>query len=441
MMRALFGGFRNRSVLLQVAGNSAWLLADKVLRVTVGLVVAAVVARYLGPGPYGALSAVFAYILLLGALAALGLEGILVRELIRDEPGRPVLLGTAFALRCGGAATAFLLGNALAPLLGIELEGLWLLVAVASVAFLFSPADVLEHRFQSMMNARAIVAARSSAFMVASAAKLLLVAIGAPLVLFAATPSLESAVAAALLAGLYALKEGGFRGWRFDRGYAASLLKAAAPVAVSGLLVAGTMQIDRIMIASIAGHHAAGIYSAAALLSTVWHMVPVVVGASVAAVLTRLYEVNRADYETRLQDVFSALSFGSLCVAIGMTALSEPLILLIFGDAYAPAALILAIHVWAGIFVAHVSIRSRALLIEGRTASIAAFSALTLAANVGLNLLLIPRHGAVGAAWAFLVAWALCALLFPLCSSASRAHTRMLVRSLFPGYWSRALTG
>jgi O-antigen/teichoic acid export membrane protein len=124
-----------------------------------------------------------------------------------------------------------------------------------------------------------------------------------------------------------------------------------------------------------------------------------------------------------------------------MTALSEPLILLIFGDAYAPAALILAIHVWAGIFVAHVSIRSRALLIEGKTGWIAAFSALTLAANVFLNALLIPRFGAVGAAWAFLVSWALCALLFPLCSSAARAHPRMLVRSLFPAYWSRALTG
>jgi PST family polysaccharide transporter len=441
MMRALLAGLRNRRTLSQVAGSSAWLLADRLLRVAVGLVVSAIVARYLGPASYGALAAVFAYVLLLGSLAALGLEGILVRELIRDEAARPLLLGTAFALRCCGAVAAFLLGNALAPLLGIELEGLALLVAVASVAFLFSPAEVLEHRFQSTMDARAIVTARSSAFMAASAAKLALVAMGAPLVYFAATPSLESAVAAAVLAGVYAAKEGGFRRWRFDRGRAAALLQAAAPVAVSGLLVAGTMQLDRIMIAGIAGQHAAGIYSAAALLSTVWHMVPVIVGASAAAALTRLHEASRADYEARLQDVFSALSFASLCVAGAMAPLSEPLVALIFGQAYSPAAAILSIHVWAGIFVAHVSIRSRALLIEGKTAWIAAFSGLTLAANVLLNALLIPRHGALGAAWAFLIAWALCALLFPLCSGAGRTHARMLLRSLMPTYWSRALTG
>jgi O-antigen/teichoic acid export membrane protein len=77
-------------------------------------------------------------------------------------------------------------------------------------------------------------------------------------------------------------------------------------------------------------------------------------------------------------------------------------------------------------------------LIEGKTGWIAAFSVLTLAANVGLNTLLIPRHGAVGAAWAFLAAWALCALL-PLFSSAVRNHSRMLVRSLIPTYWARAL--
>jgi PST family polysaccharide transporter len=438
MMRALFAGLRNRRTLFQVAGNSAWLLADKVLRVTLGLLVGAVVARYLGPAEYGALSAVFAYVVLLGAVAALGLEGVLVRELIRDEAARLLLLGTAFALRCCSAVVALLLGIAFAPLLGIELEGLWLLVAVASIGFLFSPADVMEHRFQSTMNARAIVTARSSAFIVASAAKLVLVAAGAPLVLFAATPSLESAVAAALLASLYAMKEGEFHRWRFDRGRAALLLKAAAPVAFSGLLVACTMQIDRIMIAAIAGHHEAGVYSAAALLSTVWHMVPVVLGASVAAVLTRLHETSRANYHARLQDVFSVLSVWALCVAAAMTALSAPMVLLIFGDAYSPAAVILSIHVWAGIFVSHVSIRSRALLIEGKTGWIAAFSVLTLAANVGLNTLLIPRHGAVGAAWAFLAAWALCALL-PLFSSAARNHSLMLVRSLIPTYWARAL--
>ena len=441
MMRALLAGLRNRRTFFQVAGNSAWLLADKVLRVTVGLLVGAIVARYLGPADYGALSAVFAYILLLGSFAALGLEGILVRELIRSEGAKPLLLGTAFALRCCGAVGAFLLGNSLAPLLGIEFEGLRLLVAIASVAFLFSPAEVLEHRFQSTMDARAIVTARSSAFMAASAVKLLLVALGAPLVYFATTPALEAAVAAALLLVLYAAKEGDFSSWRFDRGRAASLLKAAAPVAVSGLLVAGTLQIDRIMIAGIAGHHAAGIYSAAALLSTVWHMVPVVVGASAAAALTRLYVASRADYEARLQDIFSALSFASLCVAAAMAALSGPLVSLIFGEAYSPAALILSIHVWAGLFVSHVSIRSRALLIEGKTGWIAAFSALTLAANIGLNALLIPRYGPVGAAWAFLVSWALCALLFPLCSGAARSHARMLVRSLMPAYWSRVLTG
>lgn len=441
MKRPWLAGLRDRKGLLLVAGNSAWLLLDKLLRVTVGIVVGAIVARYLGPDSYGVLSAIFAYVLLLASLATLGLDGIVARELIRDGPAKPLLLGTAFAIKCGAAAAAFLLGNALAPLLGIEMNGLWLLVAAASAVLLFSPADVLEVRFQSTMDARAIVTARSSAFMVAAVVKLALVGLGAPLVFFASTPALESAVAAALFLALYASKEGDFRQWRFDHGRAVALLRAAAPVALSGLLVAGTMQIDRIMLASMAGHHAAGFYSAAALLSTVWHMVPVVVGASVAAVLTRLYESNRADYETRLQDVFSALSFGSLCVAIAMAVLSEPLVLLIFGEAYAPAALILAIHVWAGLFVAHVSIRSRALLIEGKTAWIAAFSALTLAANVVLNALLIPRFGAVGAAWAFLVSWALCALLFPLCSSASRIHTRMLVRSLYPTYWSRALTG
>jgi O-antigen/teichoic acid export membrane protein len=168
--------------------------------------------------------------------------------------------------------------------------------------------------------------------------------------------------------------------------------------------------------------------------------VPVVVGASVAPTLTNLYDVSEVDYAKRLQDVFSAVTFVALCVGAFTAVLSKPLIDLIFGDAYSSAALILAIHVWTGLFIAHVSIRTRALLIEGKTKLILLFSGLTLVANILLNLVLIERFAGAGAACASLISWGLSTLLFPLAFPQSRRFAWMLLQSFVPASWVRVLT-
>ena len=130
-----------------------------------------------------------------------------------------------------------------------------------------------------------------------------------------------------------------------------------------------------------------------------------------------------------------ALSVGACTVL-----LSEPLISVIFGEAYSAAAFVLTIHVWAGLFIAHVTIRSRALLIEGKTKCVLVFSGLTLLSNIFLNFILINRYAEAGAAWAFLISWGLCALLFPLGSNQSRGFTVMLLKSFAYSNWMRLVT-
>ena len=83
--------------------NTSWLLGEKILRMFVGLFVGVWVARYLGPDQFGLLSYVQAFVGLFGAIAALGLDGIIVRELVKDDSKRDILLGTAFVLQLVGA--------------------------------------------------------------------------------------------------------------------------------------------------------------------------------------------------------------------------------------------------------------------------------------------------------------------------------------------------
>jgi O-antigen/teichoic acid export membrane protein len=76
--------------------NTSWLMGERILRMIVALFVGVYVARYLGPARFGLLSYAGSFVGLFGALATLGLDGIVVRELVKTPERRDELLGTAF---------------------------------------------------------------------------------------------------------------------------------------------------------------------------------------------------------------------------------------------------------------------------------------------------------------------------------------------------------
>jgi O-antigen/teichoic acid export membrane protein len=79
--------------------NTSWLFGEKILRMIVGLFVGIWVARYLGPEQFGLLSYAQSFVGLFTAIATLGLDGIVVRELVKDPSRRDELIGTAFWLK------------------------------------------------------------------------------------------------------------------------------------------------------------------------------------------------------------------------------------------------------------------------------------------------------------------------------------------------------
>jgi PST family polysaccharide transporter len=88
-------------------GNTAWLFADKALRMAVGLTVGVMVARYLGPTQFGLLSYALTFATFWAVLAGVGLNTVVVRELV-EEPGRASFtLGTAFWLQFVAGLAAY----------------------------------------------------------------------------------------------------------------------------------------------------------------------------------------------------------------------------------------------------------------------------------------------------------------------------------------------
>ena len=64
-------------------------------------------ARYLGPEKFGLLNYAIAFVALFGPVSTLGIQGVVIRDIVKDPGAKDVTLGSSFALRlAGGLALA-----------------------------------------------------------------------------------------------------------------------------------------------------------------------------------------------------------------------------------------------------------------------------------------------------------------------------------------------
>lgn len=427
----------HRAGLVNALSNTAWLFSDRVLRMGVGLIVGVWLARYLGPEQFGLLSFAMALVALFGAVASLGLQGIVVRDIVRDPPQAPDILGTGFVLQLLGGLTAFVLATVTIAYLRPDDAMARLLVAILGSSLVFRSLDGVRYWFESQLQSKYVVWAENAVFLGIAIAKISMILAEAPLVAFAWAAFAEVVVVALALAGVYQKTGGNFAVWRVKLARAARLLKDSWPLVLSGVAVMVYMRIDQIMLGQMLDDGAVGIYTAAVRISEVWYFIPTVIVASVFPAIIESKKLGESIYLARLQKLYSLMVVIALVVAVPLTFLSDWLVLLLFGEGYAEAGMILAMHIWAGIFVFLGVVSVRWFLVEGLSMYIFYRAIMGAVANVTLNAVMIPAYGVVGAAVATVISQAVASVLLNALSGRTRVVFVMQCRSfigagLFP---------
>ena len=379
-------------------GNSGWLFLDKLVRIGIGLVVGVWLARYLGPERFGQFNFAIAFVALFSPIAILGLDGLVVRELVSRPESKQEILGSAFAMKLAGGLLAFVL--ALLAILTIHARdqaGQWL-VGVIAAGMILQAFDVADLWFQSKVQSRYSVLAKNGAFLTLTIAKVWLILSEAELIAFAWVSTAEIALGA--LGLVIAFRSDGNR-WLDLRPtliVARSLLRESWPLFLSSLGAMLYMRVDQVMLAEMVGEREVGLYSAAVRLSEVWYLIPPVIVSSVMPFLTEARGRSEPVYYQRLQQLFTLLIRSSLLVAIPVSLCATPLMSLLFGSAYEASGSILAVHIWSVVFV-FMGAGTTPWIINERLARLALYqTSLGAVLNIALNLWLIPLHGAIGAA-------------------------------------------
>ncbi len=398
----------------------------------VGLFVGVWIARYLGPEQFGLLNFALAFTGLFGAIAALGLQGIVVRDIVRDPDSARLTLGTAALLQLIGGLLSFLLILGAIAHLRPDDTIARSIVAILGSMMLLKASDIAVFWFESQVQSKYTVWVQNSAFLLFAAIKVLLILQEASLTAFVWTMLAEAAVVSLLLFVVLGLRGPAVTSLRASAQRAKSLLHDSWPLILSAIAVTVYMKIDQIMLGQMIGDEAVGIYSAAVRISEVWYFIPMAIVASVFPAILEAKKRSEAQYYAKLQRLYDLMVIISISVALPMTFLATPLVGLLFGEAYLAAGAVLAIHIWTSVFVFLGVASSQWFLAEDRQVLSLQRTVVGAIANVGLNMWLIPLYGSVGAAIATIVSQAIAAWLYDLLQSITRPMFFMKLASMNP---------
>jgi len=325
-------------------------MGHRILSMIVALFVGVYVARYLGPERFGLLSYAGSFVGLFTALATLGLDGIMVRELVKTPGRRDELLGTAFWLKAGGAVLMWIGIAAAIPFTNNDTQTNILIVIIA-FGVIFQAFNVIDFNYQAEVKSKFVVYVHLVQLVVSSTIKLILIWISAPLVSFACVFLFDAVVHSVGLTAMYLKNTGKVWYWKWRWQTARVLLKDSWPLILSGMVISIYMKIDQVMIKEMLGAEQVGHYAAAVRLSEAWYFVPMAITSSVFPAIINAKKQSEALYYQRLQKLYDLMVWLAVAIALPTTFLAPWVIRVLYGEAFLPAAGVLSIHIWAGVFV------------------------------------------------------------------------------------------
>jgi len=423
--------FREREGLRRIFSNLSWLFFDKVFRLGFGLFVVAWVARYLGPSDFGHLNYAIAFTALFSAIATLGLDGIAVRELINEPEQKEKILGSVFFLKLIGGICALILSCSAILLVRPNDKSSSVLIFIIALGFIFQSFNTIDIWFQSQLLSKYTVWVKNSVFLIASIMKVFFILVKGPLIVFAVIGTFEIMIGAAGLIIFYHAKHLRIKKWKADWLVVQNLLKDSWPLILAGLSVMVYMRIDQVMIGQMMGDKVVGIYSAAVQLAEIWYFIPMLISPSIFPSILNAKKIGGDIYTQRTQMLYDLMALLAVLIAVIVFFFSKDMISFLYGNQYVNASFVLSIYVWAGIPVFLGVVVSRFLIAENMTKVSFYRTFLGCISNVILNLILIPRYGIVGAAWATLISYFIslfCVLLF----KESNKHGIYILKSLNP---------
>lgn len=414
----------------KILKNASWIIACRVMQSLISLVIGMITARYLGPSNYGVISYVSSVVAFALPIMQLGLSHTLVKEFIQTPEREGEILGTALVINILSGLVSIVGSVSFVAIVNAGETETILVCALYSLMLVFQATEMTQYWFQSKLLSKYPSIASLIAYVLVAFYKIYLLVTQKNVTWFALSHVLECFLISVILVTVY-VRLGGQRlsfSWRLGR----EMLSRSKYYIIPGVMVMIFQHTDRVMIKLMMGETETGFYSAAITCTGISSFVFSAVIDSMRPMILEAKAQNRELYEKRMMQLYCMVSSISLAQGIVITVFSKPLVHLLYGAEYAPAASILAVAIWQVAFSYYGSVRNVWILAEGKQKYLLAINVSGAMANVLLNLALIPLWGGVGAAVASLVTQFFTNVIIGFIFKPIRRNNYLMIKSLHP---------
>ncbi len=382
----------------QIVSNIAWAFSGKIVSLLSVLLVGILVARYLGPAQYGLLNYVISYVTIFTIISGFGLDDIEVREMSKTDAPVPVIIGTGLRLRIVFATVAY--GLIVVTLIMHHPDKKTAtFVLIYGLSVFPACANTIKNYFVSQLKNKHIVQSEIARTVVCSLFKLLLLHFKASLLWFIIASAFDVFVVSI---GYYLSLRKHCREisiGSFDRKVCRMIIIESFPLMLSSSAIIIYQRIDQVMIGNMVDDMSVGYFATANRFSDLVVFVPIVICQTLTPLLVKAKDSKTASQYTGAAVSFiGIITWTSIILAVIVTLLSAPLISLTFGKEYLAAIPILQIMAWKAVGTALSSTSGQLIIIDGKQRYAALRNLLGCVTCILLNLLLIPRYGAIGSA-------------------------------------------
>ncbi|SFK32985.1 flippase [Methylophaga sulfidovorans] len=375
---------------------------EQVLRLVVSFFISILIIRQLGPSDFGLYAYVTSYVAIFSILARLGLNNLIVKELVEQNKRVSEIMNTVYTLRVLGALPIIFLMVAVSYFIEDDINTV-ILVCITSIGLIFQSAEIVDCFFQSKVIAKPVVVLKIAQLVISSLTKLYLLTIDAGVDAFLYLVLFDVIILSIFYFVSYRKQTNQNLSFNFNWKYFRQLLKLSWPIAISNLAMIAYFKMDMIMLFSMVDNEAVGIYAAASRISEAWYFIPTILTTTLFPAILHARSQSILDYKKKIRGLFSLLIWMGITIAILVTLMADWIINTLYGESFEEASKVLMIHIWVGIFIALGMAASRWFIAENLQHLFALRTWSGLVVNIFLNMVLIPKFSIIGAAIATLI--------------------------------------
>jgi len=391
--------------------NTGWMFFGQIFSLIISFFVGVWVARYLGPENFGILSYTLAFVGIFAIFSDLGVSSILNRDLVRFPEKRDELLGTGFRLKLISSISTYIVAGVFALLIQTSFLNK-LLIIVFSSSFIFQSINVINTFFYAQVKSKNNVRVVITATLLSTILKIIIILSGKGVIWL-----ISAYVADSIFQGIgflltYKKSRLKLSAWKYNKFLAKEMLEESWPLmlaAVAGFIL---LKIDQVMITWMMGNRATGLYAVAVKFVEIWYFVPAIISGSLFPAIINAKKISLLIYKKRLRAFFILMASIAILIAIPTTIFANLMISSLFGREYLEVVGIFQIYVWSGIGLFVSWAINQYLLSENKSMTILYINSLSMAVNIALNIVLIPKIGLLGAALATLISYSIIPMIF-----------------------------